>query len=409
MITVQTPSPVLDGIKVVEVAAWTFVPTAGAVLADWGADVVKVEHPETGDPQRALISSGVVAGAGSVNHFVEQPNRGKRSVGIDMRTPEGLEVLMRLVDGADVFITNMLPSSRKKLGIDVEDVQARNPKIIYARGSGYGPQGEEADRGAYDLAAYWSRGGIADGYTGIGADYPPVQRPAFGDLFGGFAIASGVAAALFKRERTGEASVVDVSLLHLAMWQVSTDIVGAGVTGSAIPKFDLADMPNPVANIFRTGDDRHVSFVLLQADRFWEGFCARIERPDMVTDERFEGMGPRFVNRAECIAEIRGEFAKHPLAHWEKAFADFDGVWDVVKTPIELHSDPAAIANGYLPQIDSGNGDTFALVDSPVQFDQRPNAKTRAPEHGEHTELALVEAGYDWDEIAELKKCGAIR
>lgn len=405
----ESSSRVLEGIKVVEVAAWTFVPSAGAVLADWGADVIKVEHPETGDPQRALISSGVVGGAGSVNHFVEQPNRGKRSVGINMGTPEGLDVLMRLVEQADVFLTNMLPGSRAKLGIDLDDIRARNPKIIYARGHGYGSRGAEAGRGAYDLAAYWSRGGIADGYTGIGEEYPPAQRPAFGDLFGGFAIASGVAAALFKRERTGEPSVVDVSLLGLAMWQASTDIVGAGVTGNPIPKFNLADMPNPVANIFRTADERHIAFVLLQADRFWEGFCTRIGRPDMIDDERFNGMGPRFANRAECIAEIRQTFASQPLAHWKAAFDGFDGVWDVVQTSMELHEDPQVIANEYLPRIDSGNGQTFALVDSPVQFDERPNASVRAPEHGEHTELALVEAGYDWDEIGKLKESGAIR
>ena len=407
----ETPrsSPVLEGIRVVEVAAWTFVPSAGAVLADWGADVIKVEHPETGDPQRALISSGVVGGAGSVNHFVEQPNRGKRSVGIDMGTPEGLEVLMRLVDQADVFITNMLPGSRTKLGIDVEAIRARNPKIIYARGHGYGSRGEEADRGAYDLAAYWSRGGIADGYTGIGADYPPAQRPAFGDLFGGFAIASGVAAALFKRERTGEPSVVDVSLLGSAMWQVSTDIVGAGVTGAPIPKFDLAAMPNPVANIFRTADGRHLTFVLLQADRFWEGFCTRLGRPDLINDDRFIGLGPRFANREECIAQIRQAFAAQPLSYWTAAFDGFDGVWDVVQTPKEVHDDPQVLANGYLPQIDSGNGTTFAVVDSPVQFDEQPNATTRAPEHGEHTELALVEIGYTWEEIGKLKESGVIR
>ncbi|MGB7868645.1 MAG: CoA transferase, partial [Mycobacterium sp.] len=122
---------ILSGIRVVELAAWTFVPAAGAVLADWGADVIKIEHPETGDPQRGLISSGIVAGAGGVNHFIEQPNRGKRSVGLDTRSPEGLELLMKLLESADVFLTNLLPDSRQRMGIDVEQVRARNPKIIY--------------------------------------------------------------------------------------------------------------------------------------------------------------------------------------------------------------------------------------------------------------------------------------
>ena len=140
-------SDILSGIRVVEIAAWTFVPAAGAVLADWGADVIKIEHPETGDPQRGLISSGIVSGAGGVNHFVEQPNRGKRSVAIDTRTPDGLELLMKIVETADVFLTNLLPDSRERMGIDVDQVRARNPKIIYARGHGYGTKGELADPG----------------------------------------------------------------------------------------------------------------------------------------------------------------------------------------------------------------------------------------------------------------------
>ncbi|HEX4189485.1 MAG TPA: CaiB/BaiF CoA-transferase family protein [Marmoricola sp.] len=403
----QNPQ-ILEGIRVVELAAWTFVPSAGAVLADWGADVIKIEHPETGDPQRMLISSGLVPGAGGVNHFVEQPNRGKRSVGINVGTPGGLEALMRLIETADVFITNLLPDSRERLGISVEQVRARNPKIIYGRGHGYGSKGDEAARGGYDLAAYWSRGGIADGYAPREGGYPPVQRPAFGDLFGGFAIASGIAGALFKRERTGIPSVVDVSLLALAMWQISTDVVAAGVTGQPMPKFNLDEMPNPVASIYKTADDRYVTFVLLQADRFWADFCDRLGRPDLIEDERYSSAPVRFVNRADCVAELRSAFESQPLAHWEKAFDGFEGVWDVMRTALEVHDDPQVIANGYLPRVEDGKGVEFALVDSPVQFDERPNASRRAPELGEHTELALIEAGYTWEELADLKANGAI-
>lgn len=402
------PTPVLDGIKVVELAAWTFVPTAGAVLADWGADVIKLEHPETGDPQRALINSGMVPGAGQINHFVEQPNRGKRSVGLDVANPKGKEILLKLLENADVFITNLLPDSRRRLGIEPEDLRAVNPKLIYARGHGYGSKGDEAERGAFDLAAYWSRGGVGDAYSPLDGGYPPPQRPAFGDLFGGFAIASGVAAALFKRERTGEPSTVDVSLLALGMWQTATDVVAAGVTGQPMPKFDLSEMPNPVTNFYRTQDGRYLAFSLLQADRFWGDFCARIDRSDLVTDERYATAPVRFQNRAACIAELRATFESHDLEHWKKAFADFDGVWDVVQNSAELHQDPAVLANGYLPRLTDNAGNEFAVVDSPVQFDERPNAKLRAPEHGEHTELVLTEAGYSWDDLPALKESGAI-
>ena len=394
---------ILEGVRVIEIAAWTFVPAAGAVLADWGADVIKVEHPETGDPQRGLVSSGIVAGAGGVNHFIEQPNRGKRSIGLDTSTPEGLEVLMKLVETADVFLTNLLPDSRQRMGIDVEQVRARNPKIIYARGHGYGTKGDLATQGGFDLAAYWSRGGIGEAYAAGDGSYPPIQRPAFGDVYGGLTIASGIAGALFKRERTGKPSVVDVSLLGAAIWQLGLDVVGAGVTGVDIPKFHLPEMPNPVASMYQTRDGRHIAFVLLQADRFWADFCTRIDRTDLIDDERFANAMVRFENRAECIVELRKTIGSQDLAHWEKAFEGFDGVWDVMRTAREIHDDPQAIANGYLPRTTDANGNEFALAASPVQFDETPLSLRCAPGHGEHTDELLAELGYDEEGIIDLK------
>ncbi|MDV6264935.1 CaiB/BaiF CoA transferase family protein [Rhodococcoides yunnanense] len=394
---------VLEGIRVVELAAWTFVPAAGAVLADWGADVIKIEHPETGDPQRGLISSGMVTGASGVNHFIEQPNRGKRSVGIDTRTPEGLELLMKLIERADVFVTNLLPDSRARMGVDVDAIRARNPKIVYARGHGYGTKGNLAEQGGFDLAAYWSRGGIGESYSAGNGAYPPVQRPAFGDSYGGLAIAAGIAAALVKRQRTGEGSVVDVSLLGAAIWQLGPDIVGAGVLGTDIPKFDVSSMPNPAANIYKTQDGRFISFVLLQADRFWSEFCTRLGRTDLIDDDRYANAAVRFQNRTECIAELRSVFESEPLKHWEAAFDGFDGVWDVLRTPLEVHSDPQVIANGYLPRTVDTNDNEFALAASPVQFDETPLEVRRAPTHGEHTDSVLAELGLNEDEIVDLK------
>lgn len=396
-------SDILSGIRVVELASWTFVPSAGAVLADWGADVIKIEHPETGDPQRGLINSGIVAGAGGVNHFIEQPNRGKRSFGLDTSTPEGLELLMKLVETADVFLTNLLPDSRRRMGIDVEQLRTRNPKIIYARGHGYGTKGEMADHGGFDLAAYWARGGIGNAYSVGDGCYPPIQRPAFGDVYAGLAIAAGIAGALVKRERTGEPSIVDVSLLGAAIWQLGPDVVGAGVTGQDVPRFQLEEMPNPVASFYQTRDGRFITFVLLQADRFWGDFCTRINRPDLIGDERYANAAARFENRADCIAELRKALASEDLAHWEKAFAGFDGVWDVMRTAHEIHTDPQAIANGYLPRTTDANGNEFALAASPVQFDESALALSGAPGHGEHTDTLLAELGYSEDEIIDFK------
>jgi len=394
---------ILNGVRVVELAAWTFVPAAGAVLADWGADVIKIEHPETGDPQRGLVSSGIVSGAGGVNHFIEQPNRGKRSIGLDTSSAEGLELLMKLLETADVFVTNLLPDSRQRMGIDLEQVRARNPKIIYARGHGYGTKGDLAGQGGFDLAAYWARGAIGDAYAAGDGSYPPIQRPAFGDTYGGLALAAGIAGALLKRERTGETSVVDVSLLNAAIWQLGPDIVGAGVTGQGIPKFQLDEMPNPAASIYKTRDNRFIAFVLLQADRFWSDFCTRLGRADLIDDARYNNAAVRFENRKECIVELRKAFGSEDLAHWEKAFEGFDGVWDIMRTAHEVHSDPQAIVNGYLPRATDASNNEFALAASPVQFDETPLELVCAPGHGEHTDALLAELGFNEDEIIDFK------
>src|SRR5579883_888174 len=228
---------VMRGVRVLEVASWTFVPSAGAVLADWGADVLKIEHPAFGDPQRGLVTMGLAPGGpSSVNFMMEQPNRGKRSVALDLATPGGLELLYRLAETSDVFLTNFLPAARQRLRIDVEHIRARNPRIVYVRGTGQGVKGPEAEKGGYDGASYWARGGIAESITPEGLEAPVSQTAAFGDLNGGMTIAGGIAAALFRRERTGEPSVVDVSLLGLAAWTMSPGVVAAKLFDMVPPK-----------------------------------------------------------------------------------------------------------------------------------------------------------------------------
>ncbi|MGB8390795.1 CoA transferase, partial [Mycobacterium sp.] len=193
------------------------------------------------------------------------------------------------------------------------------------------------------------------------------------------------------------------SLLNAAIWQLGPDIVGAGVTGQDIPKFNLDEMPNPLASIYKTRDGRFIAFVLLQADRFWADFCNRLGRSDLIDDERFANAMVRFGNRAECIAELRATFESQDLAHWEKAFAGFDGVWDVMRTAHEIHADPQAIANGYLPRTTDANANEFALAASPVQFDETPLQVSCAPAHGEHTDALLAELGFSEDDILEFK------
>jgi len=398
----------LDGVKVLEVAAWTFVPAAGAVLADWGADVIKVEHPVTGDPQRGLRTMGLLPGGETaVNFIIEQPNRGKRSLGLDISSDHGQELLAKLVEQSDVFLTSFLPDVRQRLKIDVEHIRAINPDIVYARGTGQGAKGPESGKGGYDGASYWARGGVSDALTPACAEFPIGGRPAFGDLAGGMSIAGGIAAALFQRERTGVAPIVDVSLLGLAMWMLSPDIVACGLYGGEpMGKFS-GRSPIPLVGFYKTKDDRYLTLMLLQGDRFWPELCEHIGRPELATDERYTTDLARMTNNAEVFALLDETFASRTLEEWKEALATMTGVWAPVQTAAELVGDPQVQANGYLSNVNV-DGTDFDLVASPVQLDETPVQLTPAPEHGQHTEEILLEIGIDWDEIARGKESGAI-
>jgi crotonobetainyl-CoA:carnitine CoA-transferase CaiB-like acyl-CoA transferase len=401
-------SRALEGVRVLEVAQWWFVPAAGAVLADWGADVVKVEHPVSGDGQRGLMTSGLIPDTGGVNFMMEQSNRGKKSVGIDIATDDGRELIYRMAEKSDVFLTNFLPPARRKLGIDVEDIRARNPNIIYVRGHGQGARGPDSEKAGYDGTSFWSRGGIGQSITPAGHEYPIMQKAAFGDSIGAMTIAGGIAAALFKRATTGEASVVDVSLLGTAMWTLAPDIVASRLLKGDMPSFNHSDMPNPVVSNYRTKDGRWVMLTMLQSDRLWPDFCRHIGREDMIEDERFRDAMSRFQNRQECIRILDEVFAARTLAEWKENFKTMEGAWAPLQTAAELHEDEQALANGYFPEVEGGDEGQFRLVASPVQFDESPTELTRAPEHGEHTETVLMEMGIEWEEIERLKAAKAI-
>ena len=401
---------ILSGVKVLEVAAWTFVPAAGAVLAEWGADVIKVEHPVGGDPQRGLITSGLVpAGAGGVNYMIEVPNRGKRSIGLDLSTPGGREILLKIAAESDVFLTSFLPSARKKFGIDVDDIRKVNPDIIYVRGTGHGTKGPDADKPGYDGVSYWSRGGIAAALTTDDAAHPVGPRPAFGDVMGGMTIAGGVAAALFKRERTGEPSVVDVSLLGLAAWNLGPDVTSAKLYDKApIPKFDRNSAPNPLVGNYKTKDGRYITVMMLTSDKFWPEFSQLMGLGELTDDDRFKDAGARFTNRVELIKILDERFGSQTIDEWKAALAPLTGAWAPMQTAVELHDDPDVIANGYIPTVISSEGAPFAMPANPVQFDEAPSRPSGAPEHGQHTEMVLLELGLSWEDIERHKQQGEI-
>ena len=402
---------VLAGIRVIEVAQWGFVPSAAAALSDWGAEVIKIEHPTRGDPIRGLNVAGLMAGTQGFTPMWEMLARGKRAIGLDIGTPGGLEVLMKLVESADVLVTSYLPPARRAMGFDLEQVRARNPRIIYARGSGQGPAGPDADKGGFDAISFWARSGLAVNAREPATPFPPrLPGPAIGDFISGMYLAGGIAAALLHRERTGESPVVDVSLLNAGMWAGQV-----AITGSRLLDQDQIDWPAPhdqpgsvLANYYRTSDDRCITLNMLQADRYWPGLCAVGDRPELATDPRFADAAARRQNREACVAALDEMFAQFTLAEWAQRLSKQDGQWDIVRTPREVHDDVQAEINGYLQFVEYPDGRTVSLVSAPVQFDEQPNELRAAGELGEQTDKVLEELGLSWDEIHELKVSSVI-
>jgi len=397
---------VLAGVTVLEVADWGFVPSAATVLGDWGARVIKIEHPRHGDPIRGLVTGGMIPGASGRNFFVEQLGRNKRSVGIDLAHAAGREILERLLPRVDVFLTSFLDPARERLRLRWEDLRPLNPRLVYARGHGQGRRGPDANRGGYDAVSFWSRGGIADRYSTPGQPLLQ-QRPAFGDFIGGMALAGGVAAALFRRERSGLGGEVDVSLLGTAMWVLSPDIVAALMYGFMLPSAGaMPPPPNPLVGTYLCADGKGLVLMMLQAERFWPVFAPAIGRADLL--ERW----PTPQSRAEQASAIRDElsawFATRPRSAWEELLRSSECIWGPVQTPLDLPADPQVGANGYLLEAMHPEG-PVRLCANPVQFDGAPPpVRSPAAEVGAHTEELLLELGYDWEAIARFKDLAVV-
>jgi crotonobetainyl-CoA:carnitine CoA-transferase CaiB-like acyl-CoA transferase len=403
----------MKGVRVLEVAQFTFTPAAGAVLADWGADVIKVEHAVTGDAQRGLQIGTGGARVGSFQPLMEHPNRGKRSIGLALETPEAHAVLMELAATSDVFLTNFLPDARKRLKIEVEDLRAVNPKIIYVRGSAHGQRGPDALKGGYDGSTFWSRAGSAMGTT------PPdsprligMPAGAYGDSMGGMTIAGGISAALFARERTGEPSVVDVSLLSVGAWAMALSVNNALLTGEVQPVAPLGATGsigvNPTIGNFRTSDGRWINFTMLQPGRYWADVCKHLDLGHLVSDERFDTAEKLMANASQAGALVAERIATESYAFWLDRFQTLEGQWAPNQDPLEVGHDPQIQANGYVVDVTDLEGNQRQLVANPVQFDETPPNIKRGPQFAEQTDDILRELGHSEDHIIDLKIAGAV-
>ncbi len=402
----MTATQVMKGVRVLEVAEHTFVPAASALLADWGAEVIKIEPTERGDAMRGLAATGVMSLGGDVHALLEHSNRGKRSLALDLSTPDGLAILYQLAATADVFLTNKLPRVRKKLHIELEDLRAHNDNIIYVAGTGQGERGPDADKGSYDSLSFWFRPGVSLGVKPADSDHlPGPPGPGFGDSIGAMTIAGGIMGALFHRERTGETTTVDVSLLGTGMWAM-----GQAVAISLLSNVPWQGPPsgaprlNPLVRNFVTKDDRSLSFCCLQATRYWAELCTLLDRPEMGSDPRFAEHAALLEHSTEAQEMLEAAFAERNVAEWRERLADFTGQWCVVQDTLEAATvDPQTGANGYVQDCVTSSGTPFKLVAAPVQYGGEPAPAGRAPEFNEHGDDILAELGIDWDTIVDLK------
>jgi crotonobetainyl-CoA:carnitine CoA-transferase CaiB-like acyl-CoA transferase len=378
----------VDGIKVVELGVWVAGPAAGGILADWGADVIKIEPPQ-GDPARSF--SKMFGSDMDVNPPFEMDNRSKRSIVLDLRTESGCTSALDLLAGADVFLTNVRPAALQRLGLDYEAISARNPRLIYGLLTGYGTTGPDADKAAYDVAAYWARSGIASLLSRPG-EPPPFQRSGMGDHLAGMNLAAGICAALYAREQTGTGQLVTTSLYRTGAYTVSFDLNMFLLTGQPIAIGQRDTMRSPLMNNYAAGDGRRFWIVGLETERHWPALCRVVDRPEWQGAERYRDAQSRARNAIELIAELDDIFATKSLDAWAQVFGtEPEFFWSPINTIEDVIGDEQFHSGGGIVDVPDGEG-TVPMIATPVDFDGTPWApRSVAPCLGEHTDEVLAE------------------
>jgi crotonobetainyl-CoA:carnitine CoA-transferase CaiB-like acyl-CoA transferase len=394
----------LKGLKVVEYASYVAAPGAGGVMADWGADVIKVEPPG-GDPIRMFFAS--VGVEEERNPVFDLDNRGKRAIVLDTAQAAGRDALLRLVDGADVFLTNVRPGGLKRAGLDPEALMARSPRLIYATLTGYGLEGPDADRPGMDAAAFWARSGLAAMFRPKGGD--PIQlRTALGDHVASIAIVAGVLAAIHERSTTGKGRLIDASLLRVAHYIGGSDLAIQHVRGRVASTRPRKDAPNPMINYFKTGDERWINLLTRQGEGDWPKLARALKIEHLIDDPRFAKAKNRRAHGPELVALLDEAFAARPLAEIAASLDAEQMIWAPVLTAAEAIKDPQALAAGCVVQTPMPGGGAFPAPAGPVRFvgaDDGP--KGPSPQLGEHTRAVLADAGFSAAEIDAMFASGA--
>ncbi len=395
----------MDGVRVVELGVWIAGPAAGGILADWGADVIKIESP-AGDPSRMFRY--MLGGDMPTNPVFEMDNRSKRSIVLDLATEDGITAALDLIDGADVFVTNVRGEGLARLGLDPDALAERNPRLVYCSVTGYGLEGDDANRPAYDIAAFWARSGIAGLLTPEGSD-PPFQRGGMGDHNTGLAAAGAVAAALFQREKSGKGQLVATSLYREGAYTVSFDMNMALMWGLHPSIGRRESMGNPAINNYQAGDGRRFWVVGLEGERHWPPMARVAGHPEWLDDERFSTAAARATNATELIGLLDEAFAMKSLEEWTEVFAtEPDFFWAPINSIDDVIADPQSMAAGMFVDVPDGVTST-RMVATPVDFHGTPWApRMTAPDLGEHSNEILAELGYDDARVAAMRTSGAL-
>ncbi len=399
----------LEGIRVLDLTIWQQGTYSTAMLADLGADVIKVEGPDAPDPGRGLggLISPQSQGPGPQNAYFESHNRSKRAISVDLKDPRGRQVLYRLAENADVFVSNMRRPALKRLGADYDSICRANPRIIYCIASGYGPNGPDKDVGSMDIMAQ-ARGGLMS-VTGPPDGFPMPAGVPLADHIGAMGMAFGIMVALFHRERTGEGQQVDASLLGGQLCIQSFNITGSLFNNNRVnPRRNRAGA-NPTWNVYKGSDDKH--FVIgMNQDRYWPGICKTIQKPEWLEDERFKTLRARMENAQALFQALDDVFATKTADEWVRLFTEADLLAARVNDYAEVAKDPQNLENGYIQEVPVGEGlGSVQMVGPPVNFSKTPAyIRHLAPQFGQHTEEVLLDAGFTWDDISELSEAGVI-
>jgi len=398
-----------QGVKVIEFGHFLLVPMATAILADFGADVIKIENPKGGEPARFPIPVENVAPPADFPYlWFHEFNRGKRDIALDVNKERGREVLYKLVETADVFATNFDPRFVERVKADYDTISKINSKIIYCQCTGYGALGPDRDKPGFDYAAFWARSGIMDRVSEPGAA-PRPQRPGLGDNLCSVAIAGAIGSALFVRERTGVGQKVELNLYQFGVWGIMFDIIAALHIGEQIHQTDRRNVSNAMWNTYQTKDGRWVILVMPQSDRWWPQFCQAMGKPEWEKDPRFDTHMKRMEQNLTLIPMVEEIMASKTSAEWEEIIKQYDLVGATIQTPLEVVKDPQAWENDFFTEIEHPSGVKVKLLQTPIKFSKTPaSVRSVAPELGQHTEEILLELNYTWDDIAELKSQGII-